>query len=429
MFERSISWVKRHPIWSGLIGLAGLFVLYGVLKPKPPTFDYVTQAVDRGPVVRQVSASGKIRALNTIKVGAEVSGQITAVLVDFNSEVRKGQLLAQIDPTRLRARTQQAQAQVQLARANEQAALAAIARASADAELQSREYERRRGLAKDGFVSKSALDVVATQASVARSSIKSAQAQLSTARAQIAQAQAELESAQLDLKRATIVAPIDGVVINKLVEPGNTVVASFQTPNLFEIAADITRMQVEASVDEADIGQIRQSQKVQFTVDSYADETFKGEVKQIRKAATENQNVVSYLVILEVDNSSGKLLPGMTANVDIITGEKADVLRVPTGALRFRPRKSAEDLLDARAKADKEARPAVEAPTKKELPRLYKPTTDLYKPEPVEVSLGIEGEDYVEITGGNLKTGDKIIVRSRSLIKKADEDDAEDGGA
>ncbi len=421
MIQRIVSWIKRHPIWSALIGLLLLVILYNVLKPKPPTFDYITHVVDRGTVVRQVSASGKIRALNTIKVGAEVSGQIMAVLVDYNSEVRKGQLLAEIDPTRLRARLQQAQAQVQLARANEQAALAAIARASADADLQGREYARRKQLAQDGFVSKSALDVVSTQASVARSTIKSAQAQLATARAQIAQAQAELDSASLDLRRTTIMSPIDGVVINKLVEPGNTVVASFQTPNLFEIAADITRMQVEASVDEADIGQIQVGQKVSFTVDSYAEDAFKGLVKQIRKAATENQNVVSYLVILEVDNVSGKLLPGMTANVDIITGEKADVLRVPTAALRFRPRKSAEALLAERAQKDKATPPTLELPLKKELPQLYQPTDDLNKPEAIDVSLGIEGEDFTEITGGRLKSGDKIILRSRSLIKKADE--------
>jgi HlyD family secretion protein len=162
------------------------------------------------------------------------------------------------------------------------------------------------------------------------------------------------------------VAPTSGIVINKLVDPGTTVAASFQTPNLFEIAADITRMQVEASVDEADIGRVSEQQEVRFTVDAYPDRNFPARVRQIRKAATETQNVVTYLVILEVDNSDGKLLPGMTANVDIITGRKPDVVRVPTAALRFRPRpadRADADKIDKDGGKDKTPKPAVYAVT------------------------------------------------------------------
>ncbi|MEN2791467.1 efflux RND transporter periplasmic adaptor subunit [Sphingomonas oligophenolica] len=386
------------------------------MRPTPRTYEYVTQAVDRGEVVRRVTASGKLRALNTIKVGAEVSGQITRVLVDFNSPVTKGQVLAEIDPTRLRARVQQSRAQVALAQASLAQAEASISRAHSDAGTQERDYRRRASLAKSGFISTAGLDTSANALAASRAGARTAAAQAASARAQIAQAQAELSSAELDLSRSTIVAPASGVVINKLVEPGTTVAASFQTPNLFEIAADTTRMQVEASVDEADIGQVRGGQPVRFTVDAYPGETFAATVRQIRKSATELQNVVSYLVILDVDNKDGKLLPGMTANVEIITGERPNVVRVPATALRFRPR-------------------ATDRPGERDLPTttpvVYIATTDEFRPQRRIVTLGLQGEDYVEIVNG-IAPGDKLIIRSRSTIKKKafeDVDDASDNAS
>ena len=227
---------------------------------------------------------------------------------------------------------------------------------------------------------------------------------------------AELSSAQLDLRRTTIIAPASGVVINKLVEPGTTVAANFQTPNLFEIAADTTRMQVEASVDEADIGQIAEGQQVRFTVDAYPEETFAARVDQIRKAANENQNVVSYLVILGVDNSSGKLLPGMTANVEVITGQKQKVMRVPTAALRFRPREADRDEAEKKdsAKADKIDQPTV-----------YLTSADPLKPKRRIVKIGLQGEDYTEVVSG-LRAKEKVIVRSKSLAKKKVDEDSAD---
>ena len=295
-------WVRRHPKWSIAIALLAAFVLWSFLKPTPKDYEYVTQAVDKGEVVRRVTASGKLRALNTIKVGAEVSGQITRVFVDFNSPVTKGQVLAEIDPTRLRARVAQSRAQVGLAQASMAQAQASISRTRSDIATQERDYARRASLAKSGFTSRAGLDTSANALAASRAGVRTAVAQAASARAQISQAQAELSSAELDLSRTKIVAPASGVVINKLVEPGTTVAASFQTPNLFEIAADTTRMQVEASVDEADIGQVRDGQQVRFTVDAYPGDTFAASVRQIRKSATELQNVVSYLVILVVDN-------------------------------------------------------------------------------------------------------------------------------
>jgi HlyD family secretion protein len=414
MVQRSVAWIKAHRVWSAVIAVLALLILYAVLKPTPKTYEYVTEAVDRGEVLRKVSASGKLRALNTIKVGAEVSGQITAVLVDYNTPVTAGQVLAEIDPTRLRARVQQVEAQVSLARAALAQAEAAVVRTRTDVEIQQRELVRREELIRKGFVSKAGLDTATGGLSAARAALKTALAQVQSANAQIQQSSAELSSANLDLRRTTIVAPASGVIINKLVEPGTTVVASFQTPNLFEIAADITRMQVEASVDEADIGQIREGQNVRFTVDSYPDETFKAQVRQIRKAATEAANVVSYLVILDVSNLDGKLLPGMTANVEIITGIKANVLRVPSTALRFRPRTA--DRSDGGDK-DKSG--------KSEKPMVFVATDTPYKPERRDVTLGLQGEDFTEIIKG-VTAKEKVLVRSKSLQKKTNADGSED---
>ena len=406
-------WVRRHPKWSIVIGLFAAFVLWSFLKPTPKNYEYVTQPVDKGEVVRQVTASGKLRALNTIKVGAEVSGQITRVFVDFNSPVTKGQVLAEIDPTRLRARVAQTRAQVSLAQASMAQAQASISRARSDIGTQERDFARRSSLAKSGFTSKTGLDTSANALAASRAGARTAAAQAASARAQIAQAEAELSSAELDLSRTTIVAPASGVVINKLVEPGTTVAASFQTPNLFEIAADTTRMQVEASVDEADIGQVREAQPVRFTVDAYPNESFAATVRQIRKSATEVQNVVSYLVILDVDNKDGKLLPGMTANVEVITGSRLNVVRVPTSALRFRPRPG-------------------DGPGGKDLPAsqpvVFIATADPFRPERRVVKLGLQGEDYVEIVKG-VKPGEKLILRSKSTVKKkaaVDDDDGSD---
>jgi HlyD family secretion protein len=417
------SWIKRHPIWSAILAVVGALILWSLLSPKPAEYEYVTEAVERGDVVRSVSASGKLRALNTIKVGAEVSGQITEVFVDFNSPVTKGQVLAVIDPTRVNAQVNQVEAQVSVAQANLQQAQANVARAQTDLVLQEREFNRRKVLAEKGFVSKAALDVAAGQVNAARNAVRVSQTQVSSGAAQIRQAAAQLSSAQLDRSRTKIIAPTSGVVINKLVEPGTTVAASFQTPNLFEIAADTTKMQVEASVDEADIGQVKERQNVTFTVDSYPDEVFNAKVRQVRKAPVEAQNVVSYLVIIDVENLDGKLLPGMTANIEIITSLRQNVTRVPSLALRFRPRDAdmPEDAkkADEEQKKDKDKRPPAV---------LFTASADPYKPKLRKVKIGVQGDEFTEIIDG-IKPGEKILVRNKSLKPKpetdtgADEDD------
>lgn len=403
-------WARRHPIWSALILLLAAALAWMILGPKKVDYEYVSAPVERGTVARVVSASGKLRALNTIKVGSEVSGQIAEVYVDFNSRVRRGQPLAVIDATRLNARARQAEAQVQLARAGLAQAEAALGRARSESATQGRDFARRDELADRGFVSRTSLDQSANAVSSARAGVQTAIAGIASARAQIRQSEAELSAARLDLSRTRIVAPASGVIIDKLVEPGATVAASFQTPNLFEIAADLTLMQVEASVDEADIGEVAVGQLVDFTVDAYPDRVFKAVVRQIRQAATESQNVVSYLVILDVDNKDGKLLPGMTANVEIVTGAKRGVTRVPVAALRFRPREN--------------DRPGGLAPLGKGRDAVWVAGPDPLKPVRRPVRVGLRGEEFVEILSG-LKPGDKVLVRSRSL-KAAKEEGLED---
>jgi len=418
MLQTVRGWAGRHRFWTAGIVLIAAFLLYKILSPTPRDYEYVLATAERGDVDRVVSASGKVRALNTINVGAEVSGQVTQVFVDYNSPVKKGQLLALIEPTRVQARVQQGQAQLELARAGLRQAEANVAKADNDLLIQQRNYARRKALAGNGFVSKADLDAADAQLGAARAAASVNRAQVTSARAQISQASAELSSAQLDLSRTRIVAPSSGVIINKLVEPGSTVTAGFQTPNLFEIATDITQMQVEASVDEADIGQVKVAQAVNFSVDSYPDTIFRATVRQVRQAAVENQNVVSYLVIADVPNLDGKLLPGMTANVDIVTGSRPKVVRVPSGALRFRPR--ADDLPaaardDEKQPADKKRKPAH---------RVFVASDDPYRPAMRKVTIGVEGDEYTEIVSG-LKPGEKILVRSRSL--KPQKDKEEDG--
>lgn len=433
--QRLFGWVRRHPIWSGIIALVVVLILWNVLVPAKPTYAYVTEPVARGEVVSKVTASGKLRARNTIKVGAEVSGQITRVNVDFNSQVRAGQVLAVIDPTRFQARVQQALAQVAAGQAALAQAEASMVRAQAEVAIQTRNDARSQQLVSQGFVSEAARDGTINQLASARAGVSTARAQMASARAQIQQSTAELTNARLDLRRTVIVAPVSGVVINRLVEPGTTVAASFQTPSLFEIAADTTRMQVEASVDEADIGQIREGQRVFFTVDAYPGERFPANVTQIRKGSTETQNVVSYLTILEVNNADGRLLPGMTANVEIVTGARPNVLRVPAQALRFRPRAAdrprdaAADAADKGATASPSAATADRPAGAPDQVTVYVATADPYRPAARKVRVGLQGEDFVEIVSG-LRAGDKVLTRSRSLEPRPDAaDDSEEDGS
>ena len=294
-----------------------------LLKPKTDVTPYRMAEVTRGDVTSSVSASGTLQALVTVDVGSQISGQIKDINVDFNDKVKKGQVLATIDPQTYTSRVRQGQAQVaaSTAQRNQAQAQAAVAMAN---------YNRTKSLFDKGFVSQAQVD-----ADLA--AYKATQAIVASAAAQIASSQAGLASNQVDLSRTTITAPIDGIVIDRKIQVGNTVAASLQAPVLFTIAQDLSQLQANISVGEADIGQLREDQTVNFTVDAFPDDSFTGTVTQVRKQPTTAQNVTSYVVIAQAANPDMKLLPGMTANADIVLQERRNVLKVPTAALRWKP--------------------------------------------------------------------------------------------
>ena len=360
-----------------LAGGAVLGYLYTQSRGSAPK--YRTVRVERGPLTAAVSATGSLNAVVVVQVGSQVSGQIKELKVDFNSIVKKNQVIARIDPDIFEAKVNQAkadldssraavlnqEAQVERARADVDNARAALVEAkafTAKAQVQSvdakRDYDRKTELFGRQLIAKSDLDTSQATYDAALAQLDStrareqalgsgiqsavaqlrvAQAMLESARAQVKQKDAALKQAQVDLDHTTILAPVDGVVVSRQVDVGQTVAASLQAPVLFTIAQDLTQMQVETSVDEADIGRIKLEDHATFTVDAFPGETFAGTVTQIRKAAQVVQNVVTYTVVVAVANPSGKLVPGMTANVKLVTTEKASVLKVPNAALRFRP--------------------------------------------------------------------------------------------
>lgn len=284
---------------------------------------YDTQNIERCTITQFVEASGTINPVNTVSVGSTVSGLIKEIYVDFNSQVKKGQILAQIDPATFEAAVQQNQAQINNARAN-------VSKLQAVADYDKQMYIRYKNLYAKNFVAKSELDQM-------YSTYMSDLAQIRAAQAQINQYQATLRTAQTNLGYTRIIAPVDGTVISREIDLGQPVAASFQAPELFTIAQDLTKMQIEVNVSEADIGKVKEGQDVIYTLDGYPDSEFSGKVTQVRISPTTVSNVVTYSVIVGVDNEDLKLKPGMTANVSIITEKSENVLCVPNIALKFTP--------------------------------------------------------------------------------------------
>ena len=307
--------------------------------------DIQTAEVKRGDVRRVVATSGTVSALVTVDIGSQLSGNIGAVNVDYSTEVKQGEVLARIEPSSFETRVREEEAAVAVAKANVDLQEAGIGRAEANLHKAELDLGRAKELVTKGATSQAALDtaVAAEQSAVADLAI--AKANVENAKATLTQHEATLDSARIDLDRTYIRSPIDGVVIDKIVEVGQTVAASLQAPKLFTIAQDLNQVQIGAQVDEADIGQVTSGNPVSFTVDAYPDVSFEGKVEQIRLAPVSLQNVVTYTVVIAADNPLGRLLPGMTANVEIITGEHPGVVVVPNDALRFQPRGLAEALV------------------------------------------------------------------------------------
>jgi len=296
-----------------------------------------TASIDTGDIKRTVATSGSVRPLITVEVGSQVSGQIQEIYVDFNSPVVDGQLLAQIDPQSFESRVLQNRADLKVASSNVIVQQANIDRAEANLRRTQREYERAVPLAKKGTLSASELDTALADYESAKADVTMAKAQLENAQATREQRQASLESAEIDLDRTKIRSPINGVVIERAVDPGQTVAASLSAPLLFNIAQDLSKIQIEANVDEADIGNVHVDNEVTFSVDAFPEREFDGQVNQVRLAPNETTTTETYTVIITADNPDLKLLPGMTAIVEIVTGKSENVLRVPNDAIRFKP--------------------------------------------------------------------------------------------
>jgi len=314
---------KAAWITLAIVAMAIAAVAAWQMRPKPEKDPYRFATVERGDITRSVSASGSLQALITVDVGSQISGQVTKVLVDFNDQVRAGQTLAILDPQTYQSRVAQSQADIAAGEATVRQAQATLTNAQAD-------YNRKKTLVDQGWTAPAALDA-------ATAAMRTAQANVAAARARVNQSQAALRIQRTDLGRTTISAPIDGIVVDRKVEPGQTVAASLQAPVLFTIAQDLSKVEVRISVDEADVGQVQEGQMVRFTVDAFPDDTFEGIVTQVRKQPTTEQNVVAYTVIAEADNPQRKLLPGMTANADIVIETKRNVMKVPAAALRWSP--------------------------------------------------------------------------------------------
>ena len=408
---------------------------------------YFSEKVSRGDIRDVVEATGTINAVITVQVGSQVSGTIDRLHADFNSHVKKDQIIARIDPSLFDGALLQAKADLENARANATAAKANLEKAKA-AEAQSRaDYERTKPLAAQGVLSQQALDVSKANEDASLAAISAAQSAVVQANAQVSQKAAAVTVAQTNLNHTIIRAPIDGVVVSRNVDIGQTVAASLQAPTLFTIAQDLTKMQVYAKTDESDVGQIKTGQPISFKVDAFPNDQFRGRVSQIRMNATTVQNVVTYDTVIDFDNPEMKLFPGMTAYVTIPVATANDVLKVPNAALRYKPDLKPEEMRDLYAKAGiqmgmreqggrfssgggGQQRPAGESGGRPnqaqgspdQQPRRDRPPSDVAvvwkllpdkKLEPVQIRTGITDHtttQLVQVLKGQLNDGDQLIT-------------------
>lgn len=375
-------------------------------------------AVESGPITASVSATGTLNPVASVQVSSQISGQLREILVDFNSIVKAGQLIAQIAPETYEHRVRQAEADLEAARATVAVQQAELYRAKVNLADAERDHARKQSLVEKNFISPAELDKAQTTLEAARAQLSVVEAQARNSAALVRQREAQLGQAKVDLSRTEIRAPVDGIVIKRSVEPGQTVAASLQAPELFVIARNLTDMQVETAVDEADVGRLQVGQEAQFTVDAFPGRRFKGIVTQVRKAAQVVSNVVTYIVIVSAANPDLILLPGMTANVRIVTAQKDKVLKVANAALRFGP-------------------PGSESPPAASQPgggmgmgaglgkgKSTLGTGKLWvlgaegKPAALDVKTGINDGNQTELLEGDVKEGLKVIVGTVTAADK-----------
>jgi len=354
---------KRYIIIAAVVVFA---LISAILLLRKNSVKYITKEIKKDTITQYVEASGTIKPINTIEVGTQVSGTVAKIYVDYNSVVKKGQLLAELDPSLFQANVDQSQAKLRNAKAS-------FSKANSTLSYKKNNYQRYKHLYDKNYVS--------------RDDVELALSNYLQAKAEVSAAQASLNNNLTNLRYSKITSPVDGTVISRAVDVGQTVAASFNTPTLFEVAKDLTKMQIETSVSEADIGKIKTGQKATYTLDGYQDKTFNGEVTQIRLASTTTNNVVTYTVIISVDNSEGFVIPGMSANVSIITNEAKDILCVENKAFKFTPP-------DNDKKYEKQG---IWIQTKNGIKRF-------------DVELGISDDNKTQIISNEIKEGDKAVI-------------------
>ena len=367
--------MKKRYIIIGIISLIAIISLIFILKKT--TVKYITKPIKKETIVQYVEASGTIKPINTIAVGTQVSGTVAKIYVDYNSIVKQGDLLAELDPSLFQANVDQSQAKLRNAKAS-------YAKASSTLAYKRNNYQRYKHLYEKNYVSKDDVEL-------ALSNYLQAKAEVDATKAEVSAAQATLDNNMTNLRYSKITSPVDGTVISRAVDVGQTVAASFNTPTLFEVAKDLTKMQIETSVSEADIGKIEVGQTAKYTLDGYQDRIFEGKVTQVRLASTTTNNVVTYTVIVSVDNTEGLVIPGMTANVSIITDEVKDALCVDNKALKFTPEDNTQ----------KFEQQGIWIQTKSGLKRY-------------NVELGVSDENKTQIISNEIKEGDKVVISSTS---------------
>jgi HlyD family secretion protein len=414
--------------WKAVYGIAGavvvVLVLILVLHPFSRSnggIHYVTRPVAYADISATVSETGVVNPVNQVAVGSEVSGTIRVLNVDFNSRVRKGQVLANLDPTTYQAAVDSARANLALAQANADSAAVNVGKMKAMLDLATMTAQRDEPLLQQGLINQNQMDMERTAAETARQDWLASQSQVRVAQAQIQVAKGQLAQAEYNLSRTVIVSPMDGIVMARNVSVGQTVAASLQTPTLFTIATNLTDMQVDTSVDEADVGSLKDGESADIVVTAFPNVTFAGTVQQVRVNPTTVQNVVTYDAVIQVHDTSGRLLPGMTAQVTIRVGQKSHALSVPIAAVLYRPLAApaggAGNSLTggagpgafATSGAAPILAPVAGAPgSKVTIWRLVDG-----RPAPLQVVIGLSDGRNMEITSGTLKEGDEVIVAQR----------------
>jgi HlyD family secretion protein len=404
--EGGKKWLRRGGVALGFAAVIGAGVAYRVTHRPPPPAKYVTAKVGTGDVIEQVQATGAVQPLLQVNVGAQVNGRVTDVLVDFNSTVKKGDVLAIIDPSIYDTQVSAQRANLLSQRAQMEQAKAQMASALASADTLKVSFDRVKRLYDAGLASKGDLDTAKGQYDAARATYDAAAANLTSAQAAIASQQAQLNQLTTNLGYTKIYSPVDGTVVTRSIDPGATVVASFQAPVLFVIAQDLRKMRVLADVDEADVGRLQERMEADAVVDAFPGESFHGVVEQVRFSPNTVQGVVTYSAVVQVENPDEKLRPGMTATVTIRTHESKGVLRIPNAALRYKP-------TPPDGPNGKPITPPPEPPLAKGMGRVYVLTSDKPGDEKEEqklVHIGVTDGINTQLTGTELPEGTKVVV-------------------